>query len=185
MSHDLRHLLAARTDRRARAGSARRRAAATAPSTIISYGRRQACAHCPRLALRPPHASDEKHWPEYATHSAPWTKISSSQSVASRMARTSASDSSRASVTRLDAEALRQAHAIGAGHAHLRAAVDLQVGRDLLRHAHHADILNDERVRARLGDLGQRARRFVQLVVEDQRIERDVALDAAPVQGAP
>ena len=24
----------------------------------------QAWAHAPRFALRPPHASDEKHWPE-------------------------------------------------------------------------------------------------------------------------
>ncbi len=33
------------------------------------------------------------------------------------------------------------------------------------------------------GDLRQRVRGFVQFVVEDERIERDVALDAAPVQG--
>ena len=82
-----------------------------------------------------------------------------------------------------DAEALRQAHAIGAGDAHLRAAVDFQVGRDLLRHAHHAHVLHDQGVRARLGNLRQRARGFVQFVVEDQRVESDVALDAAPVQG--
>ena len=99
------------------------------------------------------------------------------------MARISSSDSSRASVTRLDAEALRQSHALGAGDAHLRAAVDLQVGRDLPRHAHDADILHDDRVGAGLGDRRQRARGFVQFVVEDQRVEGDVALDAAPVQG--
>ena len=34
------------------------------PSTNRSYGRRQACAHWPRFALRPPQASEEKHWPE-------------------------------------------------------------------------------------------------------------------------
>ena len=55
---------AARRDRRARADSARRPSGFTRPSTSISYGRRQACAHWPRLALRPPQASDEKHWPE-------------------------------------------------------------------------------------------------------------------------
>mmetsp|Transcript_10407 Transcript_10407/g.38596 ORF Transcript_10407/g.38596 Transcript_10407/m.38596 type:complete len:404 (+) Transcript_10407:1770-2981(+) len=33
------------------------------PSTSSPYGKRHACAHCPRFALRPPHASDEKHCP--------------------------------------------------------------------------------------------------------------------------
>ena len=35
----------------------------------------------------------------------------------------------------VDAETLRQSHAFGRGHAHLRAAVDLQIGRDVARHA--------------------------------------------------
>ena len=83
-----------------------------------------------------------------------------------------------------DAEALREADAIGAGDAHLRAAVDFEIGRDLLRHAHDADILHDDGVGAGLGDVGERARRFVQFVVEDERVESDEALHAAPVQGA-
>ena len=70
------------------------------PSTIRSYGSRHAWAHCPRFALRPPHASDEKHCPEYETHNAPCTKISSSTSVCALIARISASDSSRANTTR-------------------------------------------------------------------------------------
>lgn len=48
------------------------------PSTTSPYGSRQACAHWPRLAERPPHASLEKHCPEYDTHSAPCTKHSMS-----------------------------------------------------------------------------------------------------------
>src|SRR5258706_2716685 len=46
------------------------------PSEIKSYGIRQACAHSPRFAERPPSDSLVKHWPEYATHNAPWTKTS-------------------------------------------------------------------------------------------------------------
>src|SRR5665213_229823 len=46
------------------------------PSEIKSYGIRQAWAHSPRLAERPPSDSLVKHWPEYATHNAPWTKTS-------------------------------------------------------------------------------------------------------------
>ena len=42
----------------------------------------------------------------------------------------SASESSRASVTRVAPRLLRQPHAVGVGHAHLRAGVDLQIRRD-------------------------------------------------------
>src|SRR5215216_7609270 len=38
---------------------------------------RQAWAHSPRLAERPPKDSLVRHWPEYATQSAPCTKTSS------------------------------------------------------------------------------------------------------------
>mmetsp|Transcript_4597 Transcript_4597/g.16489 ORF Transcript_4597/g.16489 Transcript_4597/m.16489 type:complete len:224 (-) Transcript_4597:181-852(-) len=44
----------------------------------MPYSSRQACAHCPLLADRPPQASDEKHWPLYETQRAPCTKTSSS-----------------------------------------------------------------------------------------------------------
>src|SRR6058998_1843406 len=46
------------------------------PSDNNSYGIRQAWAHSPRLAERPPSASLVRHWPEYATHNAPWTNTS-------------------------------------------------------------------------------------------------------------
>ena len=82
-----------------------------------------------------------------------------------------------------DAEALREPDAIGAGDTHLRAAVDFQVGRDLLRHADDAGVLHDDRVGSRLGDFGQRARRFVEFVAEDERVESDEALHPAPVEG--
>ena len=46
------------------------------PSLIKSYGMRQAWAHSPRLAERPPRDSLVRHCPEYATHKAPWTNTS-------------------------------------------------------------------------------------------------------------
>ena len=76
------------------------------------------------------------------------------------MARTSASDNSRASVTRLTPKLLRQPHAVGVGDAHLRAGVDLQIRRDPARHPDHADVLHDDRVGAGLGDCGERPRGF-------------------------
>ena len=51
--------------------------------------------------------------------------------VAARMARISSSDSSRASTTRLAPRLCAQPHALRAGDAHLRAAVNFEVGRDL------------------------------------------------------
>ena len=76
------------------------------------------------------------------------------------MARTSSSESSRASVTRLAPEALRQSHAIGAGDAHLRAGVEFQIGRDLARQLDDAEILHDHGVGAGFGDGGEGARGF-------------------------
>src|SRR5215831_828393 len=55
-------------------------------SEINSYGIRHACAHSPRLAERPPSASLVRHWPEYATHRAPWTKTSSGRHAGRELA---------------------------------------------------------------------------------------------------
>ena len=73
----------------------------SAPSTTSPYGSRHACAHCPRLALRPPHASLLKHCPLYETHSAPCTNASTSASVPCRTAAISRTLSSRPTTTRL------------------------------------------------------------------------------------
>jgi hypothetical protein len=51
------------------------------PSTSSWYGSRHACAHWPRLADRPPQASDDRHWPLHDTHSAPWMNTSSGSVV--------------------------------------------------------------------------------------------------------
>ena len=76
------------------------RAVCTRPSTIKSYGIRQLWAHWPRLALRCWSASLVRHWPLQLTQSAPWTKHSSSRSVAAAKARISSIDSSRGRTTR-------------------------------------------------------------------------------------
>ena len=84
----------------------------------------------------------------------------------------------------VDAEPLREGDALGAGDAHLRAAVKLDVGRDLARQRCHARVLHDQRVGAGFGDGGERTHGLVEFVFEDQRVEGDEALDAAGVQGA-
>ena len=83
-----------------------------------------------------------------------------------------------------DAETLREADAIGAGDAHLRAAVDFEAGRDLPREFHDAKVLDDDGIGASLGDGCEGARRLLDFGIEEKRVESDVSLDAAPVQGA-
>lgn len=58
------------------------------------------CAHWPRFAERPPHASDEKHCPEYDTQRAPCTNTSTSAAVFAAVAAISSTVSSRPSTTR-------------------------------------------------------------------------------------
>ena len=99
------------------------------------------------------------------------------------MARISSSESSRASVTRLAPRLCARADAVGAGDAHLRAAVDLELGRDLLRQFEDAEVLHDDGVGPGFGDSRQRAGGLLQLMLEDQRVEGDVAFDAAAVEG--
>mmetsp|Transcript_50105 Transcript_50105/g.113733 ORF Transcript_50105/g.113733 Transcript_50105/m.113733 type:complete len:215 (-) Transcript_50105:332-976(-) len=60
-------------DKRYEASSRRCR---SSPPTTRPYGSRQACAHWPRLADRPPHASELRHCPLYDTHRAPCTNAS-------------------------------------------------------------------------------------------------------------
>ncbi|MOA03075.1 hypothetical protein D3C78_1225590 [compost metagenome] len=68
-------------------------------SSLRVYGRRQACEQSPRLALRPVWAWEILHWPEKATHSAPWMKNSMAASVSAAMARICCRFSSRASTS--------------------------------------------------------------------------------------
>ena len=82
------------------------------------------------------------------------------------------------------AELLRQVDALGAGDAHLRAAVDLEIGRDLPGKLRDGQVLHDDGVGAGFGDGAQEPGGFGQLMVEDQRVEGDIALDAAAVQRA-
>ena len=49
-------------------------------------------------------------------------------------------------------------------------------------HKGDAHILHDKRIGAGRSDRRNRACRFLQFVVEDERVEGDVALHAAPVQ---
>ena len=83
-----------------------------------------------------------------------------------------------------DPKLLRQVDAFGAGQAHLRAAVDGQVGGDLPRQLGHGHVLHDDAVGAGGGDVGQSAHGFIQFVVEDEGVEGDVAFDAALVERA-
>jgi hypothetical protein len=82
------------------------------------------------------------------------------------------------------AKLLRQRDPLGAGDAHLRAAVYLGAGGDAPHKLRNAHILHDEGVSARRGDGSDRLHGGFQLVVEDQRVEGDVALHPAAMQRA-
>ena len=90
------------------------------------------------------------------------------------MARTSSSESSRARVTRLHAElcASRTPSALV-----MLICVLAWISRSgaMARQLSDADVLHDDGVGAGFGDRGQRARRFLQFVLEDERVESDVA----------
>ncbi len=81
-----------------------------------------------------------------------------------------------------DAKLLRQSHALGAGDAHLRRAVHLQVRRNLPGQLGNAHVLHDDGVDAGGGNGRQGLGRLFQLMVEDKRVEGDIAAHAAPVQ---
>ena len=75
-------------------------------------------------------------------------------------------------------------HSLWLRDAHLRGAVNVQARRDFTRELHRGPILHNDRVGARLSDRRQPPRSLVQFVVEDQRVERDVALHAPSMQRA-
>ena len=79
---------------------------------------------------------------------------------------------------------LRQRHAFRAGDAHLCAAVNIHMWRDLVRQLRHAHILHDQRIRASGGDLLNRFDCFAQFVVENQGVKGDIPLDPTTMKGA-
>ncbi len=58
------------------------------------------------------------------------------------------------------------------------------MGRDLPSQFHCGPVLDDDCVRARLGNGCQSPRSLFQLIIEDESVERDIALDAPAVQRA-
>ncbi len=113
---------------RARAGTRPRRGRAPRRRRSSSYGSRHACAHWPRFAERPPHASDDRHCPDHATHSAPWTNTSSGRLVPAAYARISSSDSSRGTTTRPRPELAQELGGERATRRHLRRACSSSAG---------------------------------------------------------
>ena len=81
-----------------------------------------------------------------------------------------------------DAKALRQRHPFGTGDAHLRAAVEFDIGQNAARQLGNADVLHNQRVDARAADGLQRLRCAGQFMVKNQRVEGEVAAHAAPVE---
>ena len=79
-------------------------------------------------------------------------------------------------------ELARELRALGARDAHLRRAVDGEVGGGAADERDEADVLDDDRVHARARDRAHQALRLSKLLVEHEDVHRDVAADAALVQ---
>ena len=77
----------------------------------------------------------------------------------------------------LHAELLRQTDALGTGECHLRRGVQREIGTDRLDEAGGADGLDEHGVDARLSDGHDHLLELRQLVAEDERVERGVALE--------
>ena len=82
----------------------------------------------------------------------------------------------------LAAEFPREPDSGAAGHGHLGGGVDRKIRGEPANQAADADILHDGRVDAGGDDGTQVLLRLLHLVLEDKRVEGDVAADAAPVQ---
>ncbi|OGQ11151.1 MAG: hypothetical protein A2138_26285 [Deltaproteobacteria bacterium RBG_16_71_12] len=81
-----------------------------------------------------------------------------------------------------EARGQRDRRRVGAGH--LRRGVQRQLGSHGPCQAHHPQILHDDRVDAGGGRGADGALDLAELVIEHQRVERQVALDAGLVQHA-
>ena len=84
----------------------------------------------------------------------------------------------------IGAEALRKPDAPGIRDAHLCAGVQLDIGRDAAGKRQHAQVLNNQRVCASVGNGADRSRRLSEFMLENQRVERNVAANAPPVKGS-
>lgn len=80
------------------------------------------------------------------------------------------------------AKSLGKPNALGAGDTHLGTAMHHQVRRNLASQLRDAEILHDDRVRARFGDLFEHPRRFAKLVIEHECVERDKSFHPARVK---
>ncbi len=80
------------------------------------------------------------------------------------------------------AEVTGEFHARRARDGHLRGGMDRKIRRELPDEAADAHVLHDGRVHAGGDDGAQIIFRIGQFVLKNQRIERDVTFDAAPVQ---
>src|SRR6185436_2875919 len=74
------------------------------------------------------------------------------------------------------------ADAFGAGERHLRGGVNGKIGADGADQSHEAEILDQDGVDARFGEAYDGTFDGFQLRREDERVERDVAADAAAVE---
>ena len=79
-------------------------------------------------------------------------------------------------MTRVAAERARELHRRRVGARHLRRGVDRQRRRDGADELRDAEVLHDDRVDRRVGARAHGGLEARQLVVEDQRVQRDVAL---------
>ena len=122
--------------------------------------------------------------PSTAMHNAPWTKTSRPSRVWPRMRPISSSDSSRASTTRSQAKRLGHADALGAGERHLRRGVHGPIGAEGVNQPRGPQVLHQHGIDPGGDGLSGGKLQCRQLVVEDERVERDVALHAAAVQVA-
>ena len=80
------------------------------------------------------------------------------------------------------AEFARKLHTTGAGDGHLRRGMNREVGREPADQPANADILHDGRVHSGGDDGAQILLGLGHLVGEHERVEGDVALDAAPME---
>ena len=81
-----------------------------------------------------------------------------------------------------DSERLRHRRGLGGRDGHLGGRMQGELGADLAREPGDAEVLDDDRVRARPRDRRQRLFRHGQLPIEHQRVEGDEALHALRAQ---
>ena len=84
----------------------------------------------------------------------------------------------------LNAQLLGSGNRLAARHRHLRAGMNGQIGANGANQPHQTQVLDKHRIDASSRDLPHECFDLDQLAGEDQRVERDVALEAASMQFA-